>query len=56
MLEAKLYPARDCRGRDRMVSGFTTKCALMPITTKVDSSNPRSWRAVLGTTLCDTVC
>ena len=40
LLEANLYPGRDRRGRDRMVSGFTTKCALMPITTKVESSNP----------------
>jgi hypothetical protein len=40
LLETNLYPGRDRCGRDRMVSGFTTKCALMPITTKVESSNP----------------
>jgi hypothetical protein len=28
----------------------------VPIITKVVSSNPRSWRGVLDTTLCDKVC
>jgi hypothetical protein len=28
----------------------------VPITTNVVSSNPRSWRGVLDTTLCDKVC
>jgi hypothetical protein len=28
----------------------------VPITTKVVSSNPPSWRGVLNTTLCDKVC
>ena len=30
----------DCRGRDRMVVGFTTTCAISAMTTKVVSSNP----------------
>ena len=28
----------------------------VPITTKVVSSNPLSWRGILDTTLCDQVC
>ena len=52
---------RDHRGRDRMVVEFTTNCAisapLSPL--KAMSSilfEPRSWRGVLDTTLCDKVC
>jgi hypothetical protein len=39
------------RGRDRMVVGFSTTCAIqsVPITTC-------SWRGLLNTTLCDKVC
>ena len=37
-----------------MVVGFTTTCAIT-ITTKVEITF-RSWRGVLGTTLCDKVC
>jgi hypothetical protein len=33
------YICRGCHGRDRMVVGFTTTCAIT-ITTKVVSSNP----------------
>jgi len=32
-----------------MVVGFTTTCA-------ISEFEPRSWRSVLDTTLCDTVC
>ena len=31
---------RGCRGRDRMVVGFTTICASVPITTTCVNSNP----------------
>jgi hypothetical protein len=37
--------------RHRMVVGFTTACAFIPIITKVVSLNP-----VLDITLCDKVC
>jgi len=38
-----------------MVVGFTTTCAISDILTRAASLNPRSWRGVLGTTLCDRV-
>ena len=37
-------------GRDRMVVGFTTACAISAY------HQPRSWWGVLDTTLCDKVC
>jgi hypothetical protein len=38
------------RGRDRMVVGFTTTCAISAY------QQFRSWRNGLDTTLCDKVC
>ena len=35
---------RGCRGHDRMVVGFTTTYATMPITTNVVMSNPAQTR------------
>jgi hypothetical protein len=43
-----------CRyGRDRMVVGFTITCAIRAHITKSCEFEPRSWRGVLDTLLCD---
>jgi hypothetical protein len=42
-----------CRGRDRMIVGFTTSCAISVYHLLSCEFEPRSWRSVLGTTLCD---
>ena len=39
------------RGREPIVVGFATTYATVPITTKVESSNPTQ-----DTTLCDKIC
>jgi hypothetical protein len=44
---------RGCRGSDRMIIGFTTTCAIMAYRHKGCEFEPRSWRGVLYTTLCD---
>ena len=44
------------RGRDRMVVGFTTTFAISAYHHKNCEFEPRSWRDVLDTTLCDKVC
>ena len=44
------------RGRDRMVVGFTTTCAISAHHHLSCEDEPRSWRGVLDTTLCDKVC
>ena len=44
------------RGRDRMVVGFTTTCAITVYEHKRCEFEPPSWRDVLDTTLCDEVC
>ena len=44
------------RGRDRMVVGFTTTCAISTYHHKRCEFEPRSWRGVLDTTFCDKVC
>ena len=49
-----LYRRR--RGRDRMVVGFTTTFAISAYHHKKCEFEPRSWRDVLDTTLCDKVC
>ena len=47
----------NCRhGRDRMVVGFTTTCAIIAYHYKSCDFEPPSWRGVLDTTLCDKVC
>jgi hypothetical protein len=47
---------RACCGRDHMVIGFTTICAISAYYHKSWEFEPRSWRGVLDTTLCDKVC
>jgi hypothetical protein len=42
--------------RGRMVVGFITTLHSVPITSKRCEFEPRSWRGVLDTTLCDKVC
>ena len=46
------------RGRDRMVVGFITTCtyAISAYRHQSCEFEPRSWRNVLDTTLCDKVC
>jgi len=44
---------RGRRGRDRMVVGFTTTCAISAFHSEFDS---RSLRGILDTTSCDKVC
>ena len=43
------------RGRDRMVVGFTTTCAISGYHCWSCEFEPRSWRGVLDTILCDKV-
>jgi hypothetical protein len=42
--------------RDRMVVGFTTTSAISAYHHSSCELEPRSWRDVLDTTLCDKVC
>ena len=44
------------RGRDRMVVGFTTTCAISAYHNQSFDFESHSWRGVLDTTLCDKVC
>ena len=44
---------RDRRGHDHMVVGFATTCATSAYHHKSCEFEPRSWRGVLDTTLCD---
>jgi hypothetical protein len=50
------FKRRGCRGRDCMVVGFTTNCAISTYHHESCGFEPRSWRGVLDTTLCDKVC
>ena len=50
------YWIRRRRSRDGMVVGFTTNCAISPYHHESCEFEPRSWRGVLDTTLCDKVC
>ena len=43
-------------GRDRMVVRFTTTCTIGVYHHLSCEFDPRSWRGVLDTTLCDKVC
>ena len=45
-----------CRGRDRIVNGFTTTCATNAYHHWSCVFESRSWRGVLDATLCDKVC
>jgi len=47
---------RGRRGCDRMVVGFTTTCTISGYHHYSCDFEPRSWRGVLDTTLCATVC
>ena len=47
---------RGSRGHDRMVVGFTTTCAISAYHHLSCEFEPRSWRGVVDTTLCDKVC
>jgi hypothetical protein len=44
------------RGRDRMVVGLTTTCAISTYHHYSVEFESRSWRGVLNTTLCDKGC
>ena len=44
------------RGRDHMVVGITTTCAISAYHILSCEFEPRSWRGVLDTVLCDNVC
>jgi hypothetical protein len=44
-----------CHGRDRMVVGFTTTCAISAYHHLRCEREPRSWQGVFDTTLCDKV-
>jgi hypothetical protein len=51
------YPATWGRhGRDHMVVGFITTCVISVYHRLSCEFEPRSWRGVLDTTLCDKVC
>jgi hypothetical protein len=43
------------RDRDRMGDGFTTTCAISAYHHLSSEFEPRSWRGVLDTTLCDKI-
>ena len=47
---------RGPRGRERMVVGLTTTCAISAYHHWSCEFEPHSWRGVLDTTLCDKVC
>ena len=47
---------RGRRGRDRMIVGFTTTCAINACHHQRCAFGPRSWRGVIDTTLCDQIC
>jgi len=47
---------RGRHGRDHMVVGFTTICAIGTYHYWSCEFEPHSWRGVLDTTLCDKVC
>ena len=47
---------RERRGRDSVVVGFTTTCAISSSPYWSCEFKSRSWRSVLDTTVCDKVC
>ena len=47
---------KGCRGRDCMVVGFTTTCAISAYHHLSCKCEPRSCRDVLDTPLCNNVC
>ena len=55
------HPSMTCtteghRGRDCMVVGFTTTCAINDYHHYRSEYESCAWRSVLDTTLCDKVC
>ena len=52
----KLSNMHMCHGRDRMIVGFTTTCAISAYHHNCYEFEPRSWQGVLDTTFCDQVC
>ena len=44
------------RGRDRMVDGFTTTFAINVYHHQSCEFEPRLWRGVADSTLCDKIC
>jgi hypothetical protein len=51
-----LSKMRGLRGRDHMVVGLTTTCAIIANHHFRYEFEPRLWRGVLDTTVCDKVC
>jgi hypothetical protein len=47
---------RDHRGRDRMVVGLTTTCAISAYHHESCEFESRTWDGVLDVILCDQVC
>ena len=56
LLSFLYYLYRGRRGRDCMVVGITTTSAISANHHQSCEFEPRSWRGVLDTTLCDKVC
>ena len=56
ILESSCSGKMGCRGRYRVVVGFTTTCAIGAYHHYSCDFEIRSWRGVLDTTLCDTMC
>ena len=56
MLKMIVNRLKGRRGRDRMVDGFTTTCAISAYHHYSCEFEPRSWRGILHTILCDNVC
>jgi hypothetical protein len=48
-----MQKCRSRRGRDRLVVGLTTTCAISAYHLKNCELESRRWRGVLYTTLCD---
>jgi len=55
ILSQHSFPKEGRRGRDRMVVGFTTTCAISVFHHSSCEFEPHSLRGVLDTTLCDKV-
>jgi hypothetical protein len=51
-----IYAIRGRHGRDLIVVGFTTTCAISACHHSICEFEPRSWRGVFDTTLCDKIC
>ena len=56
LFEVHPHIVKSHRGRDHMVVGFTTTCAISAYHHKRSELESCSWQSVLDTTLCDKVC